>query len=169
MDKSNFEVYYDVVQFLQKEAQILDGQRLDEWLGLLADDIRYQLPVRLTRERGAEKREFSEKSYLYQENFETLQARVERLEKDYAWAENPPSRARRYVSNIIVEGTDGDEIDASSYVLLHRNQGDTTRTDLISAARNDTLRWTDGNLLLANREVKLGTTILDSKNLSLFL
>ena len=36
----------DVAQFLYAEAELLDERRHDEWLALLAEDIRYWMPMR---------------------------------------------------------------------------------------------------------------------------
>ena len=36
----------DVAEFLYREAELLDERRYEEWLALLADDIRYWMPMR---------------------------------------------------------------------------------------------------------------------------
>ena len=36
----------EVAEFLYREAELLDERRYDEWLALLADDIRYWMPMR---------------------------------------------------------------------------------------------------------------------------
>ncbi len=42
----------EILDLLHREAELLDEGRLDEWLDLLTDDVTYQMPVRMTRERG---------------------------------------------------------------------------------------------------------------------
>ncbi len=42
---------YDVEQFLYLEAQLLDDWHYREWFNLLADDLRYWMPVRKNRLR----------------------------------------------------------------------------------------------------------------------
>jgi hypothetical protein len=44
--------YLEVVQFLSDEAALLDADRLEDWLALLAEDISYLMPVRVTRLRN---------------------------------------------------------------------------------------------------------------------
>ena len=39
----------EVEQFLYREARILDARRFDDWLDLLADDIKYWMPLRSNR------------------------------------------------------------------------------------------------------------------------
>src|SRR5258706_9551874 len=36
----------EIEEFLYREAHLLDEHRLDEWLGLFTDDVRYLIPLR---------------------------------------------------------------------------------------------------------------------------
>src|SRR6266851_5295351 len=47
----------DVAEFLYREAEILDERRYEEWLALLADDIRYWMPMRRNVKFGEGERE----------------------------------------------------------------------------------------------------------------
>ena len=49
----------EVAEFLYREAELLDERRYDDWLGLLADDIRYWMPMRRNVKFGEEEREFT--------------------------------------------------------------------------------------------------------------
>ena len=40
----------EIQEFLYREALALDERRFRDWLDLLADDITYEVPVRVTRE-----------------------------------------------------------------------------------------------------------------------
>ena len=42
-------LHHEVTQFLLHEAELLDGRRFDDWLELLAEDMQYSMPVRVTR------------------------------------------------------------------------------------------------------------------------
>lgn len=156
-------------QFLYREAQFLDDGELHAWLDLLTEDVGYRVPRRVTRERGAEQSEISEEGFLYREDFGTLETRVERYDREYAWAENPPSRTRRLVTNVRIQEADENEVSVRSNLLLYRNQGDDTDHDLIACERFDTVRRTDDGLRLADRTVHLDQTILATRNLSFFL
>ena len=39
-----------VEQFLFREAELLDAWRLREWLGMLTEDVRYRVPIRIHKE-----------------------------------------------------------------------------------------------------------------------
>ena len=94
-------LYGRIVEFLYREAELLDTYRFGEWLGLLADDIHYVMPVRTTQFRS-EGDGFQEVAFL-DENISSLRTRVKRLETESAWAEAPPSRTRHFVSNVLAE------------------------------------------------------------------
>ena len=46
------ELYLEVVQFLFREADLLDRGQFDAWLELLSEDIVYEMPGTLTRDRS---------------------------------------------------------------------------------------------------------------------
>lgn len=156
------------VEFLYREAEVLDNRDLHGWLELLTDDISYEMPVRVTRERN--QKEFSEKSYFFKEDYSSLQARVSRFDTEHAWSENPPSRSRRFVTNVRIQESDADaEVNVKSNILIYRAQGDTVDYDLLPAERHDVLRLVEDEFRLASRQVFFNQTILASKNLSIFL
>jgi 3-phenylpropionate/cinnamic acid dioxygenase small subunit len=142
-----------------EEAELLDNNQMREWLALLAPEIEYLMPVRVTRERSAGPG-FRPDSFHMREDMGSIRARIERLETEYAWAEDPPSRLRRFVSNFRIRpGEDEDEIRALTNVLVFRGRYDLPSFELICAERRDILqRTSDGGLLLARREVLLDHT-----------
>ena len=62
----------------------------------------------------------------------SLTLRVRRLRTDVAWAEDPPSFTRRFVTNFRFEpGEDDDELRVRELLLLYRSRGDGGAHDLI--------------------------------------
>src|SRR4051794_41850053 len=49
----------EIEEFLYREAELLDGRRYRDWLALLADDIRYWMPMRRNVKYGETEREFT--------------------------------------------------------------------------------------------------------------
>src|SRR5258708_33145950 len=49
----------EIAEFLYREAELLDERRYADWLALLADDIRYWMPMRRNVKFGEEGREFT--------------------------------------------------------------------------------------------------------------
>ena len=163
------ETYWEVYSFLMDEAEMLDDHREREWLELFTDDAEYLMPVRVTRERG-EGDGFSEDSNYFEETRGSLELRVRRLETEYAWAEDPPSRTRHFVTNVrVAEGEEEDEVAVRTNLLLYRSRGSDPKHDLISAERKDTLRKEDGQWKLRKRVILLDHSVLTTHNLSVFL
>jgi 3-phenylpropionate/cinnamic acid dioxygenase small subunit len=160
---------HEVTRFLLHEAEILDGRRFDEWLDLLADDMRYSMPVRVTRGKGAGS-DFVPNSTWFGDSRRSLEMRVRQLQAEHPIAEDPPSRTRHFVSNIRVEPTDRqDEVRARSNLLLYRNRGDSVEYDIFSAERVDTLRRVNGSWKIVRREVLLDQAVMGAQDIPGFL
>jgi 3-phenylpropionate/cinnamic acid dioxygenase small subunit len=100
----------------------------------------------------------------------TLELRVKRLKTEHAWAEDPPSRTRRFISNVrIKSGESQDEVEVRSYLLLYRNRGNDSDADLISAERQDVWRRSADGWKLGKRLILIDQGILGTKNLGIFL
>lgn len=163
------DAYARVCRLLYREANLLDDGHVRRWLDeVLGPEIAYEMPVRVTRERGAE--EFSEDAFHLRENRATLTTRVARLESEYAWAEDPKSRTRRFVTNVLVDPAD--EPDAwrvASNLLVYRGRYDSAAHQLLSCARRDVVGEVDGALRVLRRTVLLDHTTLPVSNLAIFL
>jgi phthalate 3,4-dioxygenase beta subunit len=155
-------------QFLVEEAALLDAGDYQGWLGLLADDIRYLMPVRVTTARGAGFDSLADMAH-FDEDLYSLRKRVQRLYTEHAWTEDPPSRTRHFVANVRTFATEGAELAVESGLLLFRSRGDTREADLVSAGRRDLLRPAGGGLLLARREITVDESVLRTQNLAVFL
>jgi phthalate 3,4-dioxygenase beta subunit len=160
-------------QFLVEEAALLDAADYAGWLGLLCDDIRYLMPVRVTTARGAGFDTLADMGH-FDEDLYALRKRVQRLATDHAWTEDPPSRTRHFVTNVRTFRSSafpngGAEFLVESAVLLFRSRGDTREADLVSAGRTDVLRETPAGLRLARREILVDEAVLRTQNLAVFL
>lgn len=163
-------LYDEVLAFVFHEAELLDERRHEEWLALLTEDIRYVVPVRVTTPHSLADSALRDMAHFDEDRY-SLGKRVERLATEHAWAEDPPSRTRRHVSNVRCRELDlTGEIEVRTNLLLFRSRGDIHAHDLLSATRTDVLRrGDDGALLLARRHVLLDESVLRTQNLAVFL
>lgn len=167
-----FELQHEVEQFLYAEADLLDDRLFDEWFALLADDIHYWMPVRANRLARELDREFSAagEAAFFDENKAHLEQRVQRLHTGMAWAEDPPSRTRHFVTNVRISprATDG-ELDVTSNFILYRTRLE-REMDLFAGKRIDVLRRVDSAFgwQIAKRTILLDQSTLLAKNLSSF-
>ena len=155
-------------QFLVEEAALLDAADYAGWLGLLCEDIRYLMPVRVTTARGAGFDSLADMGH-FDEDMYALRKRVQRLATDHAWTEDPPSRTRHFVTNVRTFRAAASDLHVQSALLLFRSRGDTREADLISAGRTDLLRATADGLRLARREITVDESVLRTQNLAVFL
>jgi 3-phenylpropionate/cinnamic acid dioxygenase small subunit len=165
----------EVEQFLYHEAELLDDRRFTEWLDLLADDIRYYMPMRRNVKFGELDREFTREGYdinWFDEGKGTLERRVNQILTGVHWAEEPLSRICHMVSNVqILEATpsaeEAVEVSVKCRFLIYRNRVE-TETDFLIGKREDVLRREDGSLKIAQRKVILDQNVLLAKNLTFF-
>jgi 3-phenylpropionate/cinnamic acid dioxygenase small subunit len=166
------ELRHEIEDFYYLEAALLDERKLREWFGLLAEDIRYWMPIRhnpLERPSDiAEELSQAGEGYYFDDDIKALRIRVERAYSKTAWAEVPPSRTRHLITNVRVKRQNGDEIEVESNFFVYRTRMETDK-DLFVGARQDTLRRADGSFKIARRKIILDQAVLDAKNISVFL
>lgn len=158
-----------VEEFLYREAALLDDRRFDEWVQLFTEDTHYFMPIRRTRGRRELGKEFTQPGEMafFDDNKMVLQARVIKLASGKAWAEDPPSRTRHLITNVLVEEDRGDELDVRSNFLVYRTRLKSEETTWIGS-RRDVLRRAGDSYQIAKRHIFLEQTVLLSQNLSNF-
>jgi 3-phenylpropionate/cinnamic acid dioxygenase small subunit len=160
------EIHWEISQFLYHEAALLDARDFQGWLGLVTDDMQYRMPVRLTRETK-DGPDVDQNATYFEEDLTTLTVRLARLGTRSAWSEDPPSRTRHFITNVVVsEGDAPNELHVQSNLLFTRNRGGQTQNDELTGRRSDILRNIGGVWKLARREVLLDQTVLGTLNLS---
>ncbi|AXI08284.1 3-phenylpropionate/cinnamic acid dioxygenase subunit beta [Oceanobacillus sp. 143] len=168
LKKVSSDVREEIEDFLYEEASKIDDGRFEEWLDMMTDSCTYRMPVRLTRERS-DLPDVSVDMYHFYDDRSTLQLRVDRLQTEYAWAEDPPSRTRHLVTNVRAFSVSNDEVKVNSNFLVYWNRGDSPDADLISGKRNDILRRVDGAWKLSERTIIVDQSSLGTGHLSIFL
>lgn len=158
---------YEVEEFLYREGALLDERRLDEWLALTTEDIHYWMPLRRTTTAREVAHEFTRSGdmALFDDDRETLALRIGRLSKGRAWAEDPPSRTRRMVTNVRILSIDGDETLTTCNFQLYRTRLNSEEDSWIGR-REDLLRRVDGEFRLARRHIFLEQTVILAQNMS---
>lgn len=162
------QVTAEVTEWLFREAELLDDGFERKWLEeMVSQDIVYQLPLRQTveRARGAG---WVEGTYHLDERYGSLSSRVARNETAYAWAEDPPSRIRHFVTNIRASSRPDGLIGVRSNLLIYRTRQDGVNPQILSGERHDVLRREEGALRLLERRVLLDLTAIGTHNLSIF-
>jgi len=165
----------EIEEFLYREAELLDERSYEEWLALVADDVRYWMPMRRNVKIGEQQREFTRADHdinWFDEGKDTLERRVRQILTGMHWAEEPVSRITHIVSNVqLLEATpslaDPAEVTTKCRFLIYRNRVE-TETDILVGKREDRLRRVDGGWQIARRKIILDQNVLLSKNLTFF-
>ena len=154
----NDDIYIAVQRFLNREADCLDRRAYREWLALCTDDIHYRVTAQLSQDATAGPRDYA----IINEDASGLKARVDQIsDPRLTHAENPPTLARRFLSNLQVEHGDGpDEFLASSNILVYRTRPQLPEGGFYVGSRRDLLRLVNGDWRLTHRVVCLDQTIL---------
>ena len=110
-------------RLLEREAWLLEQDRLDDWLTLYAPECLYWVPASPV---GGDPRH--EVAIAFDDR-RRLEDRVFRLGNDYAWSQVPRSRTSRIVSNVTVYGTGDDAalMVRSNFLTTEFQAGDTRR------------------------------------------
>lgn len=148
----------EVESFLFHEARLLDENRFEEWLALLADDAPYWMPVFETLEGDADNSPVEGQWAVMEEGKPFLAKRFERLQTGMAHSELPRSRTRRLVTNVLVEG-DGEEVTVRSNFILFQGRRDKDG-DFFVGRREDRLRRAGDSWLIAGRKVFLDHRVM---------
>src|ERR1700724_4134812 len=165
----------EIEDFLYYEADLLEERHYDEWLALLAEYVRYWMPMRRNVKLDDREREFTREGRdisWFDEGKETLTRRVRQIQTGIHWAEEPQSRITHMVSNVqLLEATPDagapQQVIAKCRFLIYRNRVE-TETDLLVGKREDTLRRVGEGWLIARRKIILDQNVLLTKNLTFF-
>src|ERR1044071_7436214 len=162
----------EVEDFYYAEAELLDNRQFREWFTLLADDIRYWMPIRHNAlERSSDIQDEVSKpgeGFYFDDDKASLRIRVERVYARNAWAEMPPSRTRHLVTNVRIKKDDGSTIEVYANFIVCRTRMETDQ-DLFVGERQDVLRRANGTFQIARRTIILDQAVLSAKNISIFL
>jgi len=137
----------EVEGLLYEEAALLDAWQLKEWLALLTDDVRYEIPAtdQITGDLATE-------LGFVRDDRNRVEARVDRLLSRRAHREFPWSRTRRLITNVrATEDPQGIEAHANFCVWRFRSgQG-----DCFVGSYDYLLRRTDDGLKISYKRANL--------------
>lgn len=165
----NSDIQYEISQFLYYEAYLLDHRKYREWLELLDDDIQYTMPLRVTVDNKMGSNLNTEMTY-FADSKKDIEIKVERLYTKSAWVENPPTRQRHFISNVVVEpGLSSNDYKVRSYFLFKRSRSSEAKTEELFGEREDIIRKVNGKWKIAKRTVYPDQSVLSVMNVSMFL
>jgi p-cumate 2,3-dioxygenase beta subunit len=153
----------EVEEFFFHEAALLDDWRLDEWLALLTQDARYEVPSndRPDADPGGT-------LFTIADDMDRIRGRITRLKDKDAHAEFPRSRTRRLISNVRLVGRNGSELRVEANFVVYRFRRDDSVREYVGRYRY-VLRAGRGGLKIARRQAVLDAMELGSMGLVSFI
>lgn len=169
-------LYREMRRFLIDAARKVDNKNFDEWLEMMTEDIHYRIPTRVTTAEGG-KADFDNDTMDHiDDNRFRLEKRVERLQTEHAWAEQPPSRTRHFLSNIYIDQYDPEEsrVTVISNLFLHMTRGGFTvghedQKIVLTGEQYDEVVSVDGEWKLDKRTVYLDHEVIPVPTISVFI
>lgn len=163
------ELHYRIADFLYQEAELLDDWQFRDWLELIAEDIHYYMRSTTNAQTRDRRRSVQPPTtWIFNDSKFQLERRVARLETGMAWAEEPPSRTRHFVSNLRIRAAaDGDGYEVRGNYLLYRAQKEKDEV-IYAGKRVDRVRKADNRFgwEIHHREITLEQVVITSHNLS---
>src|ERR1051325_7803011 len=139
----------ELIDFVVREARLIDTQRLDEWLGLFAEDGIYWMPL----EWGQTDPKLTA-SLMYEDKL-LLTIRIERLKGNRTFSQKPRSRCHHALQ---VPQVDKRDQARNEYLTFRPMPSGGTRCDdqqLYAAWARHTLTVVDGKLKIKLKRVDL--------------
>lgn len=150
------DVEREVERFINFEARLLDEWQLEEWAKLFTADARYWIPADLPDGRPGEV------VGLVDDDAERIRGRVQRLLSRHAHADVPRPRTRHLITNVRVDGVNGDDVSATAYFLVYRSRNN--RLDPFVGQYKYELRRADGTFKIRSRAAILDSEALDPQS-----
>lgn len=167
----SLELQHEVEQFLYWETKLLTDRRYQEWFGLLASDLRYWMPIRSTKIMREVAFEYTNESGFahFDDNWSTMKGRIKKIMSDVGWSENPASRLRYLVSNVMVIPESETTLNVVSAMMVYRTRQE-RQQDVFACERQDVLRRVDSEagFEIASRKILVDQSTILSNNLSFF-
>ena len=172
--RSNANVSHDVLHEIEQhyylEARLLQNESYQYWLdNCVAKDVHYWLPVfeeRLRRDKRPEPT--PDDAAVFNDDYDMLKMRIERLGTGQVWMEDPPSRIRYLISNVEAYETEAaGEFAVYCNFAIHRHRRQNEHYVHIGG-REDILRRSATGFVLARRKIILDARVVHDKNLYFF-
>ncbi|MGD9920479.1 MAG: aromatic-ring-hydroxylating dioxygenase subunit beta [Pseudorhodoplanes sp.] len=137
----------DAEDFLIHESRLLDEARFDEWLALFTAEAHYWVPSEPNQQSATDTI-----SLMYDDR-RLLETRVRRLASPRIYSQEPRSRTSRIVTNVTIEGGDGNTAEVRSKFVIVEYRREEQR--IFAGTYRHTLVSTGGDIRIAFKRVDL--------------
>ena len=153
------ELLKQIETFLYAEARLLEDNRFDEWLASFSEDARYWMPVRQNVDRSANDESILDTFALFDDDKQSLELRVLRVQTGEAHAEVPPSVTQRFITNIMAQPAAQKSFSVYSNFMVYQERRGLHGITFFGR-REDVLYCEEGTFKIQRRKIELAQTIL---------
>lgn len=153
----------ELVDFVYREARLLDEQRFEDWLALFADDGHYWMPL------APGQTDARLHASLMHEDKLLLQVRIERLRGNRTYSQQPASRSHHLLQAPTVESRDEAEGVYTTRCAFHYVETRRDEQQLHAGWATHTLVTTPAGLRMRLKRVDLVNCDAAFGNLQLFM
>ena len=153
----------ELVDFVYREARLLDEQRFEDWLALFADDGHYWMPL------APGQTDARLHASLMHEDKLLLQVRIERLRGNRTYSQQPASRSHHLLQAPTVESRDEAEGVYTTRCAFHYVETRRDEQQLHAGWATHTLVATPAGLRMRLKRVDLVNCDAAFGNLQLFM
>lgn len=153
---------FEIHEFLQHEAYLLDTFRFREWIDLFTDDARYTIPLTESVEGDLAPAGHP----VVDDNKDMLMARIMKDETGVSHAETPRSMTCHLIGSIVIGPPRGNDVDVYSAFVVRQARKLRTET-WWAGRRDDVLRSINGSWHIAERQIHLDQRLLP-RGISIF-
>ncbi len=152
-----------LIDFVLREARLLDEQRFEEWLDLFTEDGRYWMPV----EWGQTDARLTT-SLMYEDKL-LLKIRVERLRGSRTYSQKPASRCHHLLQTPQVDERNEAEVLYVTWTPMHYVESRADKQTLYAAWATHHLTLVDGAIKIRLKRVDLVNCDAAFGSIQLFL
>jgi len=153
----------DLIDFVYREARLIDQHRFDEWLELFAEDGKYWMPL----EWGQTDARLMA-SLMYEDKM-LLGIRVERLRGNRTFSQKPKSRCHHLMQQPQIDRRDDAAHIYVTWTPMHYVETRLDEQNLFAAWATHTLGVEDGKLRIKLKRVDLVNCDAAFGNIQLFM
>ena len=153
----------EIIDFVIREARLLDQHRFEEWLQLYTDDAYYWMPL----EWGQTDPKLVG-SLMYEDKL-LLQLRVERLTGNRPFSQKPKSRCHHVLQTPQIDSRDDIKGEYVTWTPMHYIETRHDEQQLYAAWATHTLTIADGTLKIKLKRVDLVNCEAAFGNIQLFM
>ena len=153
----------ELIDFVYREARLIDSQRFDEWLDLYAEDAIYWMPL----EWGQTDAKLVG-SLMYEDKL-LLGIRAERLNGRRTFSQKPRSRCHHVLQQPQIDARDEAANRYTTWTAMHYVETRQDESQLYAAWATHTLAVEDGRLKIKLKRVDLVNCDAAFGNIQLFM